>query len=118
MVHFPVLIGAMIRAFGAEADAVEWAKKVAGYGVRCILPTSKSTDGVRTGYDLSLIRAMRAVTDADIVASGGAGALEHFAAAAEAGANVLLAASVFHFHVVDIPELKRYLASKGFAVRV
>ena len=99
-------------------DAVEWTKKVAGYGVRTILPTSKSTDGVRTGYDLPLIRKMREITDADIVASGGAGTMEHFAEAAEAGATVLLAASVFHFHVIGIPELKTFLKERGFAVRV
>jgi cyclase len=99
------------------ADAIEWAKRVDGFGVRTILPTSKSTDGVRTGYDLPLIRRMREITDADIVASGGAGTLEHFAEAAEAGATVLLAASVFHFHVIGIPELKAFLAARGFAVR-
>jgi len=98
-------------------DAIEWAKQVDGYGVRCLLPTSKSTDGVRTGYDLPLIRKIRAVTDADVVASGGAGTMEHFAEAAEAGANVLLAASVFHFHVIAIPELKKFLAGRGFEVR-
>ena len=79
------------------ADAIEWAKRVDGYGVKTILPTSKSTDGARTGYDLPLIRKIREITDASIVASGGAGTLEHFAEAAEAGADVLLAASVFHF---------------------
>ena len=98
-------------------DAVEWAKQVDGYGVRTILPTSKSTDGVRTGYDLPLIRAIRAVTDADIVASGGAGEMVHFAEAADAGATVLLAASVFHFHVIGIPELKKYLAEHGYPLR-
>ncbi|MBP5511640.1 MAG: imidazole glycerol phosphate synthase subunit HisF [Kiritimatiellae bacterium] len=143
----PELIAEMVKAFGAERvtvaidvaknaampsgyevfidggrtatgkDAVEWAKQVDGYGVRCLLPTSKSTDGVRTGYDLPLIRAFRAVTDADIVASGGAGTMEHFAEAAEAGADILLAASVFHFHLVDIPALKAFLAERGFACR-
>lgn len=99
-------------------DAVEWAKEVDGYGVGCILPTSKSTDGVKCGYDLPLIEKIRAVArdEVDIVASGGAGKLEHFAEAAKAGANVLLAASVFHFHLIDIPELKKFLAGKGFDV--
>ena len=97
-------------------DAIEWAKEVDGYGVGCILPTSKSTDGVRTGYDLPLIEKIRKVArpEVDVVASGGAGTMEHFAQAAEAGANVLLAASVFHFHVIDIPELKKFLKSRGF----
>jgi cyclase len=98
-------------------DAIEWAKRVDGYGVKTILPTSKSTDGVRTGYDLPLIRKIREISDADIVASGGAGTMEHFAEAAQAGATVLLAASVFHFQVIAIPELKAFLKSRGFAVR-
>lgn len=98
------------------ADAIEWAKKVDGFGVKTILPTSKSTDGVRTGYDLPLIRKIREITDADIVASGGAGTMEHFAEAAQAGATVLLAASVFHFNVIKIPELKAFLKERGFTV--
>jgi cyclase len=143
----PEMIGEMVKEFGAEKvtvaidvaqnpampsgyevfidggrtatgkDAIEWAKAVDGFGVRTILPTSKSTDGVRTGYDLPLIRKIRAITDADVVASGGAGKLEHFAEAAEAGATVLLAASVFHFNVIAIPELKKFLAERGFSVR-
>ena len=100
-------------------DAIEWAKEVDGYGVGCILPTSKSTDGGRTGYDLPLIEKIRKVArdEVDVVASGGAGTMEHFAQAAEAGANVLLAASVFHFHIIDIPELKKFLTDRGFSVR-
>jgi cyclase len=143
----PDMIGEMVREFGPEkvtvaidvaqneampsgyevfidggrtatgADAIEWAKKVDGFGVKTILPTSKSTDGVRTGYDLPLIRKIREITDADVVASGGAGTMEHFAEAAEAGATVLLAASVFHFKVIEIPELKKFLAARGFEVR-
>ena len=101
-------------------DAVEWAKEVDGYGVGCILPTSKSTDGVRTGYDLPLIEKIRAAArpEVDVVASGGAGTMEHFAEAANAGANVLLAASVFHFHVIDIPALKKFLRDRGFDVKI
>ena len=101
-------------------DAVEWAKEVDGYGVGCILPTSKSTDGVRTGYDLPLIEKIRAAArpEVDIVASGGAGTMEHFAEAAKAGANVLLAASVFHFHIIDIPTLKTFLKGQGFDVNI
>ncbi len=143
----PNMIGELVREFGADkvtvavdvaqnsamasgyevyidggrtatgADAIEWVKKIVDFGVRTILPTSKSTDGARTGYDLPLIRGIRAVTDADIVASGGAGTMAHFAEAAEAGATVLLAASVFHFGVIPIPELKKYLASCGWQVR-
>ena len=98
-------------------DAIEWAKKVDGYGVRVILPTSKAGDGAKTGYDLPVIRAMAEVCSASIVASGGAGELEHFYDAVEAGATVLLAASVFHFHTIDIGELKDYLRSRGVRVK-
>ena len=100
------------------ADAIEWAKRVDGYGVPVILPTSKAGDGAKTGYDLPVIRAMAEATAAEIVASGGAGKLEHFYEAVEAGATVLLAASVFHFHMIDIPELKRYLRGRGLNVRI
>ena len=96
------------------ADAVEWAKKVDDYGVEVILPTSKAGDGARTGYDLPVIRAMADACRAKIVASGGAGKMEHFLEAAQAGASVLLAASVFHFHMIDIPELKAYLTKNGY----
>ena len=99
------------------ADAVEWAKKVDGYGVRVILPTSKAGDGAKTGFDLPVIRAMKEATGATIVASGGAGKLEHFHEAYEAGATVLLAASVFHFGTIDIGELKDYLRGRGVPVR-
>jgi cyclase len=91
------------------SDALEWAKKVDGFGVAVILPTSKATDGAKTGYDLDIIRAMAKSCSAEIVASGGAGTMEHFLEAVRAGATILLAASVFHFHVIDIPELKEYL---------
>lgn len=98
-------------------DAIEWARKVNGYGVRVILPTSKSTDGVRTGYDLPLIRQIRAATNAVVVASGGAGTMEHFFEAVQAGATVLLAASVFHFNVIGIRPLKEFLKSRGVRVQ-
>ena len=143
----PEVIGEMLAEFGAEkvtvaidvdrsaetpsgyevyidggrtatgADAVEWAKKVDGYGVGVILPTSKAGDGAKTGYDLPVIRAMKQAVSAEIVASGGAGELVHFYEAAEAGATVLLAASVFHFQMIGIGELKDYLRGKGVAVR-
>ena len=101
------------------ADAVEFLKRAIGSGVTSLLPTSKSTDGARTGYDLPLIRKFREVApEADVVASGGAGTMEYFAEAAEAGANVLLGASVFHFGIIAIPELKKFLASRGFEVSI
>jgi len=142
----PQVIAEMVKAFGADkvtvaidvdqnpampsgyevyidggrtatgADAVEWAKRVDGYGVPVILPTSKAGDGAKTGYDLPVIRAMKQAVSAEIVASGGAGKLEHFYEAVEAGATILLAASVFHFHTIDIPELKQYLKSRGAMV--
>ncbi len=97
-------------------DALEWAKRVDGYGVPVILPTSKAGDGAKTGYDLPIIRAMAKATSAQIVASGGAGKLEHFYEAVQAGATILLAASVFHFNIISIPVLKAYLRKKGIDV--
>jgi len=99
-------------------DAIEWAKQVDGYGVKVILPTSKAGDGARTGYDLPVIRAMRKAVKAELVASGGAGKLEHFQEAVEAGATILLAASVFHFNIISIPDLKKYLKDKGVSVKM
>lgn len=97
-------------------DAVEWAKQVDGYGVHVILPTSKAGDGAKTGYDLPVIKAMKETVTAEIVASGGAGTLEHFYEAVQAGASILLAASVFHFNMISIPDLKTYLREKGVDV--
>ncbi|MBL7106725.1 MAG: imidazole glycerol phosphate synthase subunit HisF [Phycisphaerae bacterium] len=97
-------------------DALEWARKVDGYGVAVILPTSKAGDGAQTGYDLPIIKLMADACSAEIVASGGAGKMEHFFEAAEAGATILLAASVFHFHMIDIPALKKYLRDRGLNV--
>jgi cyclase len=98
------------------ADAVEWARQVDSFGVPVILPTSKAGDGAKTGYDLPIIRAMKKNTSAQIVASGGAGTLEHFYEAIEAGATILLAASVFHFRIIDIPALKSYLRDRRVTV--
>ena len=98
-------------------DAVDFAKKVDDFGVKVILPTSKAGDGAKTGYDLPVITAMHNACSAEIVASGGAGKMEHFLEAANAGATVLLAASVFHFHMIDIPDLKKYLAANGVKVK-
>jgi cyclase len=99
------------------ADAIEWARKVDGFGVQVILPTSKAGDGAKTGYDLPVIRAMKDVVSATIVASGGAGELEHFYQAVEAGATVLLAASVFHFNMIQISEVKNNHRSRGVSVQ-
>lgn len=94
-------------------DAVEWAKQVDSYGPAVILPTSKAGDGAKTGYDLPLIEALARSCSAAIVASGGAGKLEHFTEAVNAGATILLAASVFHFNEIKIPDLRQYLTSTG-----
>ena len=99
------------------ADAVEWAKQVDGFGVPVILPTSKAGDGALTGYDLPVITAMAKACSAEIVASGGAGTMEHFYEAIEAGATILLAASVFHFNTIGIPELKNYLRNQGANIK-
>lgn len=97
-------------------DAVEWAKQVDGYGVPVILPTSKAGDGAQTGYDLPVIRAIKEAVLAEVVASGGAGKLEHFYDAVGAGATILLAASVFHFNMITIKDLKDYLRRNGVDV--
>ena len=100
------------------ADAVEWIKRIDGYGVGAVLPTSKTADGVKCGYALPLISMTRRSVSkgVDVVASGGAGTMEHFREAVEAGANILLAASVFHFKTIGIRELKEYLRGQGVSV--
>ena len=98
------------------ADAIEWAKRVDGYGVPVILPTSKAGDGMQTGYDLPVIKAIKQAVSAEVVASGGAGELEHFYEAVEAGATILLAASVFHFGKIKITQLKDYLRGRGINI--
>lgn len=97
-------------------DAAEWAKLVDGYGVPVILPTSKAGDGSQSGYDLPVIKAIKEAVSAEVVASGGAGKLEHFYEAAQAGATILLAASIFHFGIIEIKELKEYLRNRGIEV--
>ncbi len=101
-----------------HADAIEWVRRLDGIGVGTLLPTSKTTDGMRTGYDLPLLRALKAVTGIPLVASGGAGSPEHFLEAVRAGATILLAASVFHFGLIRIPALKAYLRAHGVEVPV
>lgn len=97
-------------------DAVGWAKDAAARGVGEILLTSMDADGVQSGFDLDLLRAIRAAVDVPITASGGAGEVEHFVEAARAGANAVLAASVFHFGKVSIAQVKSALADAGFKV--
>lgn len=98
-------------------DAIEWARIVDRLGVKTILPTSKATDGVKTGYDLGLIRGIKSEVGAEVVASGGAGSMEHFHQAVQAGAEILLAASIFHYQIISIPELKAFLKSRDVEVQ-
>jgi len=103
---------------GAGIDAVEWAKKMEGLGAGEILPTSMDTDGVQTGYDIPMTKAIAEAVSIPVIASGGAGTLEHlYEAITEAKADAVLVASVFHFGKYTIAEAKEYLASKGIPVR-
>ncbi|MDQ7038988.1 MAG: imidazole glycerol phosphate synthase subunit HisF [Aquificota bacterium] len=100
-------------------DAVEWAKRVEALGAGEILLTSMDTDGTKEGYDIDLCRAVAEEVSIPVIASGGAGRKEHFYEVFEKGkADAALAASVFHFREIEIPELKRYLASMGVRVRL
>jgi imidazole glycerol-phosphate synthase subunit HisF len=98
-------------------DAVGWAEEGARRGAGELLVTSMDADGRRTGYDLDLIGAVTAAVDVPVIASGGAGRVEHFAAACHAGADAVLAASVFHFGQLSIAEVKAALADAGLPVR-
>ena len=98
-------------------DAVEWAKRCQELGVGSVLPTSMDGDGTQAGYDLEFTRAISDAVSVPVVASGGAGTLEHFyEAVAEGGAQVLLAASVFHYRILSIREVKEFLRQKGLEV--
>lgn len=99
-------------------DAVEWAKEAEALGAGEILLTSMDCDGVKTGYDLELTRAVSEAVGIPVIASGGAGKLPHFYDAfTEGKADAVLAASLFHFGEITIPQLKGYLAEKGVPVR-
>jgi cyclase len=98
-------------------DAVVWAKQCEALGAGTLLPTSMDGDGTLSGYDLDFTRAISATVSIPVIASGGAGKLEHFyEAVVNGGAKILLAASVFHFRTIKIRELKHYLRAKGLAV--
>ncbi|MCS6957710.1 MAG: imidazole glycerol phosphate synthase subunit HisF [Aquificaceae bacterium] len=100
-------------------DVIEWAKKVESLGAGEILLTSMDRDGTKLGYDLELTRSIAEVVRIPVIASGGAGKMEHFYECFVLGkADACLAASLFHFREVSIPELKAYLASRGVAVRL
>lgn len=102
-----------------EKDAVEWAKKCQELGAGVILPTSMDGDGTLAGYDLEFTKAISDAVDLPVVASGGAGNLQHFYdVAVKGGACILLAASVFHYRTLSIREVKEYLRDKGLKVEL
>lgn len=102
---------------GTGLDAVEWAARGAELGVGEILLNSMDADGTKAGFDLPMLRAVRAAVGVPVIASGGAGAVEHFAPAVAAGADAVLAASVFHFRELTIREVKEAMAAAGICVR-
>lgn len=146
-VKHPSLVEAAARAFGSEritvaidgkrnqrvasgfelviaggtqptgTDAVYWARQCQDLGAGAILPTSMDGDGTQAGYDLEFTKAIADAVTVPVIASGGAGKLEHFyEAVARGGAQVLLAASVFHFRILSIRQVKDYLRQKGLSV--
>jgi len=98
-------------------DALSWIEEAITRGVGEILLNSMDMDGTRAGYDLELIRKVREISSVPVIASGGAGDIDDFGRAIESGADALLAASVFHFGIYRIAEIKRDLERKGFVVR-
>jgi cyclase len=101
----------------AGLDAIAWAAQAAELGAGEILLNAMDADGTTQGFDIELIGAVRAEVSIPVIASGGAGAIEHFAPAVEAGADAVLAATVFHFGTLRIGEVKHALADAGHAVR-
>ncbi|MDR1422109.1 MAG: imidazole glycerol phosphate synthase subunit HisF [Coriobacteriales bacterium] len=102
-----------------DTDAIAWAAAANRHGAGEILLTSMDSDGVKDGFDLALTRAVARVVDIPVIASGGVGRLEHFAAGIlEGEADAVLAASVFHFGEMTVRQVKEYLASQGIAVRL
>ena len=98
-------------------DAVDWASQCQDLGAGVILPTSMDGDGTQSGYDIAFTRAISDAVNLPVVASGGAGKLEHFyEVVVDGGADVVLAASVFHFRTISIGQLKAYLKEKGLEV--
>lgn len=101
----------------AGLDALEWIENATSRGVGEILLNSMDRDGTRSGYDLEMIRKVREICDTPLIASGGAGDIQDFARALEEGADALLAASVFHFGIYRIAEIKSSLKRAGYVVR-
>jgi cyclase len=113
--------GWRVFIYGGRADtgldAVDYARAAARHGAGEILLTSMDRDGAKTGYDLELVRAVSSAVDIPVIASGGAGTAAHLVAAVEAGADAVLAASIFHFGEVTIAEAKRFMAAQGLCMR-
>jgi len=102
-----------------DLDAVEWAKQVAGLGAGEILLTSMDYDGTKDGFDIALTEAVVSAVNIPVIASGGAGKLEHFyEVLANAGADAALAASIFHYQEYSIRQVKEYLKERGVPVRL
>ena len=101
----------------AGLDAVEWARRAVDLGAGEILLNSVDADGTKAGFDLEMLAAVRAVASVPLIASGGAGRVEHFVEAIEHGADAVLAASVFHFGAFTIGEVKDALSAAGHSVR-
>jgi cyclase len=113
---FELVVSGGTRPVGK--DAVAWAKECENLGAGVILPTSMDGDGTQAGYDLEFTKAISDAVSLPVVASGGAGKLEHFyEGVIEGGAQILLAASVFHFRILKIREVKEYLRKKGLQVK-
>ena len=100
-------------------DAIAWAKQCQELGAGAILPTSMDGDGTQAGYDLEFTKAISDAVDLPVIASGGAGTLEHFyEGVVQGGAQILLAASVFHYRILGIRQVKEYLREKGLQVNL
>ncbi|MBN2896834.1 MAG: imidazole glycerol phosphate synthase subunit HisF [Campylobacterales bacterium] len=99
-------------------DAMEWAREAVDRGAGEILLTSMDTDGTKTGFDIPITQAISEMVHVPVIASGGAGTMEHIKEAFEHGADAALAASIFHFKEIEIMELKRYLSQNGIPVRL
>jgi len=115
--HWEVYTHGGRRARGL--DAVEWAAAMTARGAGEILLTSMDRDGTKSGFDLELTRAVTSAVTVPVIASGGVGTLEHLALGIErGGADAVLAASVFHFGEITIPDAKRFLAARGIEMRL
>ena len=99
-------------------DAIKWAKEVVDRGAGEILLTSMDTDGTKAGFDIEITKTISEMVNVPVIASGGAGKMEHFKEVFENKADAALAASIFHFREIDIMDLKRYLKNEGISVRI